>query len=162
MASSHVRFFSILKKRGVSMVFHSKIDNTYRAILGCVCVIMALSFLLPMTLDDSFTKQDCILLGSILLLTTLFIVWVMVDIRYELREDELYVRGGPIFARIPYTTIREVRKFDGFTGGFTIASSKKGIEIIYQKGLGYMVISPTEREHFIVALEAKITKARAH
>ena len=96
MASSHVRFFSILKKRGVSMVFHSKIDNAYRAILGCVCVIMALSFLLPMTLDDNFTKQDGILLGSILLLTTLFIVWVMVDIRYELREDELYVRGGPI------------------------------------------------------------------
>ena len=143
------------------MVFHSKLDKFYRIVLGLTVLILALCFLLPVALDDALGKAEAVILFSTLLATLLFILWTALAIRYELREDELYVRGGPIYAHIPYTSITHVERFDGLTGGFVIASARQGIAITYQKGFGYIVISPTERELFKEELEKRIVKARA-
>ena len=143
------------------MVFHSKVDKFYRIVLGLTVLTLALCFLLPIALDDALGKIEALILLSILLVSLLFILWTALGIRYELREDELYVRGGPIYSHIPYTSIKHVEPFDGLTGGFVIASARKGIAITYQKGFGYLVISPTEREVFMAELEKRIIKARA-
>lgn len=143
------------------MVFHSKVDKFYRITLGLTVLTLALCFLLPIALDDALGKMEALTLFSLLLVSLLFILWTALGIRYELRKDELYVRGGPIYSHIPYMSITHVELFDGLTGGFTIASARQGIAITYQKGFGYIVISPTERELFKQELEKRIIKARA-
>ncbi|HBK85145.1 MAG TPA: hypothetical protein DDZ53_03835 [Firmicutes bacterium] len=78
-----------------------------------------------------------------------FMLWLYFGTFYELRDEYLYCRSGPFFARIPYASIRAVKLSQNPLS--SMALSTKRIEVTYDsKSIfgGLIYISPCDREQF--------------
>jgi hypothetical protein len=89
-------------------------------------------------------------------LTTAFLIWIWADIRYEMREDYLFVKGGPFRSRIAYNDITRITLSKNIWFGYRLLASMDAIEIHYKTGLlGSVKISPEEKEVFIEELKKR-------
>nr|WP_240407260.1 PH domain-containing protein [Gracilibacillus halophilus] len=101
------------------------------------------------------------ILLSIFLLISSFILWCAFAVKYVFYQDYLLVKGGPFSSRIPYVNITKVSFTKDIFTGYRILSSRDGIEIFYTNAiLGSLKISPKDKRSFINELEKRcsITK----
>lgn len=137
------------------MIFRSKVDRFFTSfILITVLIIGAVTFL-PLLFVDVRNE-----LASVLLLTTIFLIvisvilWTVFSVKYVFYQDYLFVKGGPFRSRIPYENITKVSPTTAIFTGYTILSSRDGLEIFYKNAaLGSVKITPENKKEFITELK---------
>ena len=85
-----------------------------------------------------------------------FLLWLLFDTWYELRDDHLYCVSGPFKEKIPYEKIKSVSLSENMLS--SMALSRKRIEIRQHKKnyiMGTTMISPVNREDFYVQLKRR-------
>jgi membrane protein YdbS with pleckstrin-like domain len=88
----------------------------------------------------------------IMIAVILFVGWIWFGTGYEISEDELKIRSGPIRQRIPLQEIKEIKKTRSPLSA--PACSLDRMEIKYGKSKRVM-ISPTDQENFIKTIIGK-------
>ncbi|MFM2229653.1 MAG: hypothetical protein RL607_911 [Bacteroidota bacterium] len=88
--------------------------------------------------------------GIVMGLVTLFILWVLLDTRYVLRNNILLYRSGPIRGRIAVDHIRKIRKHSGLFVPVTLkpALDVKGFIITYNQ-FDDIFVSPKNADAFL-------------
>jgi hypothetical protein len=82
--------------------------------------------------------------------------WMVIDIKYVLKDDHLFVKSGPFRSRIAYKDIMEVDKATDILIGYNLLASKDAIEIFYKGGLFNSVkISPRRKDEFLKELQSR-------
>ncbi len=92
--------------------------------------------------------------GTVIGIVVAFIVWVLLDTRYVLRNNFLFYRSGPIRGRIAIGKIKSIRKHSGLFVPVTLkpALDVKGYIITYNQ-FDDIFISPKNAEAFINELK---------
>ena len=137
------------------MTFYSKLDTKYKRLLGLLVVIFGLSCFFPFPF--AFTDFDWIafgILGGLFVILTGMLIWSHTSIRYEFKEDHLYIHGGIFRFDIPYDKITTVTRTSDYLTGMRVMSSSKGIAIYNSHSpFGEIKISPDPEEEFIQTLK---------
>lgn len=116
---------------------------------GVVLLLVALSFW-EVYEDGQLNK---IYLHVINLLIISFLAWIWFGTNYEIRNEILYYKAGPIKGSIPVSSIKKVSPSKTMWSGLKIALATKGIIVQYNKW-DDIYISPENNETFIAALLA--------
>lgn len=94
------------------------------------------------------------LIKWVILMICLFIeagfAWMFIDIQYNLQEDHLFVKAGPIRSRIPYEKIRQTKETDETATGYKMLASADAIQIFHDRKS--VKISPANRNQFLKEL----------
>lgn len=92
--------------------------------------------------------------GWVIGLVSVFILWVLLDTRYVLRNNFLFYRSGPIRGRIAIGKIKSIRKHSGLFVPVTLkpALDVKGYIITYNQ-YDDIFISPKNPDEFIQELK---------
>ncbi|MCS1352713.1 PH domain-containing protein [Mechercharimyces sp. CAU 1602] len=97
--------------------------------------------------DNNFVPY-IVSLGPINILFT----WLWFGTFYEIREDHLFIRGGPLRWKIPYGSIDRVMKIKSIFASPASLSYEK-IEVLHKEGV--ILISPKREQEFIKKLVEK-------
>ncbi|WP_430787426.1 PH domain-containing protein [Virgibacillus flavescens] len=146
------------------MSFGVKRDKTFMTIILFSILIVMAVFLIPVIFSyESRSFFDLILSFFLLFITVGIIIWATFYIKYELRNDYLYIRGGVFRSRIRYEAITQVESLTltigGLLAGYRILSSKDGIIITYKTGFGVVKISPKDKSLFLAELKKRCSNA---
>jgi len=138
------------------MKFKVKRDTSFTLLMIIILIIVDSIIFIPTFFVDDHTSWDWVALVLIAFLTTAFLIWIWADIRYEMREDYLFVKGGPFRSRIAYNDITRITMSKNIWFGYRLLASMDAIEIHYKTGLlGSVKISPEEKEVFIEELKKR-------
>lgn len=131
------------------MKVKSEVDLWFQLIVGTTIIITVVPiFMIPA--DEQW------MLAVIALPTAGFLLWLVFDTWYQLRDDHLYCVSGPFREKIPYDKIKSVKLCENMLS--SMALSRKRIEIRQHKKnyiMGTTMISPVNREDFYVQLKRK-------
>lgn len=133
------------------MKFISRRDTTFKLIFAAITALLALligeSFLF---LD--FSSSYVFVFDSILLVIWLFLFWIFLDTRYEIGEEELIYRSGPLYGKIPIKGIKKIIVGKTSWSGKKIALAQKGLVIEYMEEK-QIYISPKTNDSFTSLIE---------
>lgn len=131
------------------MKVKSEVDIWFQLIVGTTIIIMiASSFLIPET--------ERWMMFVLALPTTFFLLWLLFNTWYQLKDDHLICVSGPFREKIYYDKIKEVKLTENILS--SMALSRKRIEIRQHNKnylMGTTMISPRNREDFYMALKRK-------
>lgn len=143
------------------MVFRAKVDRYFVLLFVLVVLAVALAIFFPLWLDDAADALDVRLMALFFQLTAGFLFWCCFSVKYEFREDHLFVKGGPFRSRIPYGQIRKVTPTRDIFTGYRLLSSFDALEIFYDRALlGSVKISPRDQEAFLAELKKRCPHVR--
>lgn len=135
------------------MIFRSKVDNFFVAMISIAILIIGVVTLLPAILDKEASTTIRIIMFALFIVLEGIIVWTAFFIKYVFYKDYLLVKGGPFRSKIPYKMITKVSPTNDILTGYRILSSRQGLELFYESGaLGSVKISPKEKAEFITEL----------
>ncbi len=143
------------------MVFRSKVDSFFIKFILIVVLIIGIVSFLPLFVEGGTQLSVILLMTSIFIIVTGFILWIVCAIKYVFDQKYLLVKGGPFRSRILYEDITKVIPSKDIFIGYRILSSKDGIEIFYKKAiLGSVKISPDNKSEFINELKKRCPNAQ--
>ncbi len=143
------------------MIFHSKIDRFYLSLNGIALLIVALACFFPYFIEDEVPITASVILIGTFVLCEGLLLWLLFDIRYEIKPDHLFVKAGPVSKRIPYEEISRVSPTRDVFSGFRLLSSQDAIEILYRSAfMGSVKISPLEKERFLDELKRHLPESK--
>ncbi len=124
--------------------------NTYTILIlwGLVALLIAMLFY-------GIINEHVELIPIIILsLATGFIIWVLLDTRYVIKNNLLLYRSGPIRGNIDITKIKKIKAFSGLNVPVILkpALDIKGFIITYNT-FDDVFISPSKSEIFIAELK---------
>lgn len=135
------------------MKFRSTIDRFYLIFHGIALLIVAVACFFPYFIEEKVPVLASFILIGTFVLCTGFLLWMLFDIRYEIKPDHLFVKAGPVRKKISYVEISRVSPTRDVFSGFHLLSSRDAIEIFYRSALmGSIKISPFEKELFLKEL----------
>nr|WP_126429682.1 PH domain-containing protein [Brevibacillus marinus] len=138
------------------MVFRSKVDKFFVAVISISVLLILAVCLIPLFFDHGRTTTDTIIVLSLCMLSIGFVLWPAFSIQYVFYPDHLLVKGGPFRSKIPYETITKVSPTREIFTGYRLLSAKDGLEIFYTSALfGSVKISPQDSELFIAELKKR-------
>lgn len=152
-----------------------------------ICFISFLIFLIWVKYPLLFVEPSLMLKHGLFVIPFSFLfifeIVILFTMRYELRTDALYLRGGPFVYKIPYADIKQISKTDlafhpaasnrwpGYAfgecyyadaGSVTMCATRmcKGI-ILIQTTAKLYGITPKDEELFIATLKKKLEDAKS-
>ncbi|WP_052476212.1 PH domain-containing protein [Cohnella kolymensis] len=138
------------------MKFKVKRDSFYKRLLTIMLVFVNSILIVPILFFEDTNVQDVLIVIGIAVVISVFLVWIMMDITYEFRQDHLYVRGGPVKSLIKYEDITRISFHPNIWFGYRIMSARDAIEIHYKTGvLGSIKISPEPQQLFVDELKKR-------
>ncbi|WP_332650497.1 PH domain-containing protein [Lysinibacillus sp. 54212] len=138
------------------MIFRSKVDNFFVAIISILILLIGLGTLLPLFIDKNTDLIDVIVMSGLFIFLEGIVVWTSFSIQYVFYDDFLFVRGGPFRSKIPYQKITMVSQTNDIFTGYRILSSKQGLEIFNSSTIfGSVKISPKNKKEFIDELKKR-------
>lgn len=138
------------------MRFKTKRDSFFVSIWLFTILISNAIIIIPIFLVEDTSSIDFIIVFLIDLVITGFLLWVMLDISYVLKEDYFFVKCGIFRSKIRYIDITKVTLKTNIWVGYRVLSSRDAIEIHYKTGLlGSVKISPEQTDLFIEELQKR-------
>ncbi|WP_426452655.1 PH domain-containing protein [Paenibacillus sp. S-38] len=122
--------------------FISKKDRVFAAIHWSI--IIALVFLSSLSIYLKYWFAIPLLLAPFA-----FFLWTWFQTQYELRQDLLLIRSGPLCWKIPVSSIRKVNRTNNGTSSPALSLNR--LEIIHEDGS--IFISPEHEQEFISKLK---------
>ncbi|CEG26264.1 PH domain-containing protein [Bacillus sp. B-jedd] len=137
------------------MTFYSKMDTKYKKFLVFLVVIVGLSCFFPFPFTNiEFDWIAFGILGGLFIILSGMMIWSHTSIRYEFKEDHLYIHGGIFRFDIPYNKITSLTRTNDYLTGMRVMSSSKGLAIYNSHSpFGEIKISPDPEEEFIQTLK---------
>ncbi|MCM3629564.1 PH domain-containing protein [Paenibacillus glycanilyticus] len=133
------------------MVFAPKRD-LWLSILIWLCVgVLVFSAISPFVIGGAEIIETIIVL-AICVPCAAFMLWIWLDVSYELRETDLYIRMGPSRKSVPLESIRKVNPVRSLIA--STATSIDRLEIHY-KAYDMIYISPLHQEAFLAELRRR-------
>lgn len=149
-----------------TLTFRARVDSFFIGFIVVAITIISSVYLYPLYRDYSrgtLTSTTLIIILTLLFLSVGLILWVVIFIKYEFREDYLFVKGGPIKSRIRYEDITKVAPSNDIIKGYRILSAKDNIEIFYKTGIfGSVKITPKDEKRFLQELKKRCPQAKFH
>jgi hypothetical protein len=135
------------------MVFKAKKDSFRWAISGFVFLVYTLVGLFIYFTEGE--TQPIYGLGSIWLVLSIFIVWILPKTtRYTFLEEHLLCQSMGFKKRIAYSSLRSIEPANGFYAGWKMSTAWKCLVIHYNK-YDELLISPENETLFIEYFNAK-------
>ncbi|MCZ8168920.1 MAG: PH domain-containing protein [Flavobacterium sp.] len=124
--------------------------NAYTTSLLWLLVVSMLGLLYMAYQEGETPFMAALVIG----LTVGFIVWVLLDTRYVLRQNFLFYRSGPIRGRIPVGAIKSIKKHKGLFVPVTLkpALDIQGFIITYNQ-FDDIFVSPQHADTFVQELK---------
>ena len=120
--------------------------NTFTiVILWSIVAFLAVMFFL------NYKKDNIPVIPTIIIgLVTVFILWVLLDTRYVIKNNFLLYRSGPIRGRVDITKIKSIKSFSGLNVPVMLkpALDTKGFIVTYNQ-FDDLFISPKMSDVFI-------------
>lgn len=88
-----------------------------------------------------------------------FLLWVYFGTYYELRDEYLYARCGPLSERIRYDRVTRLRKCRNLFSSMALATDRIEIRTGPNFVTGTTYISPRERDEFLTELARRCPNA---
>ena len=90
----------------------------------------------------------------IISLVTAFVLWVLLDTRYVIKNDFLLYRSGPIRGRVAISKIKSIKRYSGLNVPVMLkpALDTKGFIITYN-AFDDLFISPIQSDIFIAEMK---------
>jgi hypothetical protein len=130
-------------------VFPSKIDATSVAPL----IVAGLGALVAcIVIGGSELPESWPIIALILLLLVGFQVWVLTSTDYTITTNELKIRSGPFFWKIPFRDITAVAQTNSRRSGPALSMDRLRIDYRKDKSI---LISPDNKEAFLQELDAR-------
>lgn|SRR5690554_1637918 len=134
------------------MVYHSKADVFSIIFIFLLVWIMGAMSLLPFITS----LLTVIIISLFFIISTIFIWWYAISIKYVFYEDHLLVKGGPFRKKISYQSITRVSPTTDKLTGYRISSTDKGIELFYKSETrGSIKILPKDKMMFLTELKKR-------
>lgn len=143
------------------MVFRSKVDAFFVNFMLIVVIIIALATFFPFFIEEVRNDSETlipavIILASLFLIVTSFLLWTSFSVKYIFDPEHLLIKGGPFRSRIPYENITKVSPTTAIFTGHRILSSRDAIEISNKTTwMGSIKISPRTKKEFINELKKR-------
>lgn len=146
------------------MTFKVKRDRFFMSIIYFIILLILFVTFVPVLvigyMEDKIEFLPLLILFLIDLITVVFILWIIYDMKYIFYDDYLFVKGGPFRSKIPYSKITGFHETKNIWIGYRLCSSKDALEIFYTTGImGSVIISPENKERFIEELEKRMKKS---
>jgi uncharacterized membrane protein YdbT with pleckstrin-like domain len=138
------------------MIFKTKRDSFFVVFYFIILIIINAVFIIPIFFVEDTKAIDYFIVFTLDLIITGFMIWVMIDMSYEFKEDYLLVKCGIIRSKIRYIDITKLTMNTNIWVGYRVLSSRDAIELHYKTGLlGSVKISPEQKELFIEELQKR-------
>ncbi len=114
---------------------------------------IVLFFIVMLVLN--FTKGNVPVIPMIIIsLVTAFVLWVLLDTRYVIKNDFLLYRSGPIRGRVAISKIKSIKRYSGLNVPVMLkpALDTKGFIITYN-AFDDLFISPIQSDIFIAEMK---------
>lgn len=143
------------------MVFKSERDSFFATNMTKVIINMTLMLIFPFIFTEATHNVTFILVwASLYVLCVSSVALMIFNIKYELHEDHLHVKGGPLRSKIPYSKITDVSTTCDIYEGFRVMNAREGLEITYKTHKWKRIkISPEDQHRFIDILKYRCPQA---
>ena len=125
------------------MRYEAKIDTWIKLLLYSTIALMVF----PMF----FMPSDELLVFTLISLPfVIFVLWMLFGSYLEFREEELYIKLGPIYGRVKYDNIKSVSLSKSWVSSYAMTMKRVLIKIHNKTWIkGDIQVGPKEREEFI-------------
>ena len=136
----------------MSMTFLPKFDRSFKDYMMTVMLFSAACFFIPFVIL-SFDLTLLLFMAMLYVVVIGTFLWTVHSIRYQFRQNYLYLTGGPIRIKIPYKKISHITRTFETRAGFHLMTSKDGLIIHYKSAiLREFKISPDKQQEFLQEL----------
>lgn len=132
------------------MKFKSR-KTLFLGLIIWITSILLLSYSLIFYFQEGVNKEFFIFL-SISLITVSFLLWILLDTYYEIKDNYLHYKSGPIFGKIEIDRIKKITTNKTMYVGLKPALATKGLIINYDR-YSDIYISPVTPWLFIETLK---------
>lgn len=132
------------------MKFQSR-KTLFLGLIIWITTILLLSYSFIFYFQEGLNKEFYIFL-SISLITVSFLLWIWLDTYYEIKDNYLHYKSGPIFGKIEIDSIKKITTNKTMYIGLKPALATKGL-IIYYDRFNDIYISPVTPWLFIETLQ---------
>lgn len=81
---------------------------------------------------------------------TVILLWFLFGSYYELKDDELYMKFGPFFGRVPYDNIKSVSLSNNWTSSWAMTMKRVSIKVRNKTTLkGDVQVGPLDTTEFM-------------
>lgn len=125
------------------MRYEAKIDAWIKLLLyGSVVITLAPAFIMP--------NDEIIMYILITLPIAIFVLWMLYGSYLEFREDELFVKLGPIFSKIKYDNIKSISMTKSYLSSLAMTNKRVFIKVHNKTWVKSDVqVGPKDRAEFI-------------
>ena len=133
------------------MSFNSSKNKYTVSLLWLTVLFLFIAPFLPP--KESETQIELIIATIVLYSLNAFIIWILLDTKYTIRENQLYYASGIIRGKINIASIHKLEHVTTWHGTSLLkpALGTKGLTVHYNK-FDDIYISPKEKEKFIAEL----------
>lgn len=120
-----------------------------------IAILWGIVLFFIVTLVLNLTKGNVPLIPMIIIsLVTAFVLWVLLDTRYVIKNNFLLYRSGPIRGRVAISKIKSIKRYSGLNVPVMLkpALDTKGFIITYN-AFDDLFISPIQSEIFIAEMK---------
>lgn len=120
-----------------------------------IAILWGIVLFFIVTLVLNLTKGNVPLIPMIIIsLVTAFVLWVLLDTRYVIKNNFLLYRSGPIRGRVAISKIISIKRYSGLNVPVMLkpALDTKGFIITYN-AFDDLFISPIQSEIFIAEMK---------
>ena len=95
-------------------------------------------------------SEEVIIYLLITLPINIFVLWMMLGTYLEFREEELYVKLGPIYVRVKYDNIKSISLNSSWSSSYAMTMKRVTIKVHSKTWIkGDLQIGPKERIEFV-------------
>jgi hypothetical protein len=125
------------------MRYEAKIDSWIKILIYfTVAITVAPAFFMP--------SGEVIVYILIILPINIFLLWMLYDTYLEFRDEELYVKLGPIFGRVKYDNIKSISFVKSYLSSLAMTNKRVFIKVHHKTWIkGDIQVGPKEREEFV-------------
>lgn len=135
------------------MRINSAVDIRYEALVFSAIAFMTAGLILTMSMG--FSLQEIAMCCTIVIIAAAFLIWYLFSAYYELRREFVYCKCGPFSEKIRYDDIFSLALSRNSSTSMALSSNR--IKILYYSDgfIAQTMISPKNREDFLVHLKAR-------
>jgi Bacterial PH domain len=125
--------------------FRSRVDRWLAWVLMGTCALL-LAVGMVVLLDESSDAPSKVIISLTTTFAVPFLLWILFGTWYRLSENQLSVRCGPFFKKIPLDSITSIEPVRGFQSCHAL--SRHRFQITYGNN-DWVMISPEDRARFL-------------
>ena len=129
------------------MKFKSRKDYFFQSFVFGICGLI-LGLILFRIVSNGYTHFAYIFIDIIMFLAIGFLLWIHFGTSYELNQNQLKYKSGPIQGKIEVSQIKEIIVGKTMWSGLKPATAKNGLIIKYNR-FDEIYISPNTNDTFV-------------